>query len=115
MKSLLIVFFIVVLILMLMLFRFKVRVAMHINLLEYKAFYCFKAWRLKFLCGKAEIDSGKISIQNSNNMFAKDIDKEFAKELAKETLSRLDVKKMEIFFTGGLKKILMHLQWFVAR
>lgn len=104
MKSLLIVFFIVVLIFMIMLFPFKVRVATHINLLEYKAFYCFKVWRLKFLCGKAEIDSGKISVQNSNNMFAKDIDKDFAKELAKETLARLDVKKMEIFFTGGFEE-----------
>ena len=104
MKSLLIVFFILIFILLIMFFPFKVRVAMHINLLEYKAFYCFKIWRLKFLCGKAELESGKISVQNSNNMFSKDIDADFAKWMAKDIISRLDVKKMEIFFTGGFEE-----------
>lgn len=104
MKSMLIVFFIALLLLMFLLFPFKARMSMHINLLEYKAFYCFKIWRLKFLCGMAELESGKVVVQNANNMFSKEIDKEFAKEMAKEMLSRIDIKKMEIFFTGGFEE-----------
>ena len=104
MKSLLIVFFIVVFLMMIIFFPFKARVAMHINLLEYKAFYCFKIWRMKFLCGMAEIESGSFVVQNANNMFAKEIDKDFAKAMIKEMLARLNIKKMEIFFTGGFEE-----------
>ncbi len=102
MKSMLIVFFILVFILMILTFPFKVRMMLHANLIELKSFYCFKFWRLKFLCGMAKLDEqGKVEVKNSNNLFDGDINKVFAKNMAKELLDRLDVKKMELFFTGG--------------
>ena len=102
MKSILIVFFILTLILMLLLFPFKVRMMSHTNLIEMKCFYCFKFWRIKFLCGMARLDGGgNIEIKNSNNIFSGDIDKLFAKKLAKTMLEKIDIKKIELFFTGG--------------
>ena len=105
MKSVLIVFFIVLFLVLLVAFPFKIRMAGHINLFEMKAYYCFKVWRFKFLCGKTEVDGvGKIKVENSNNMFSKDIDKDFAKVFAKQMAAEVDVKKIELFFTGGLEE-----------
>jgi len=57
------------------------------------------------LCGKAEVKSGgKIEIENSSNMFSSDMDKDFAFELAKQLAKRMDIKKVEIFFTGGFEE-----------
>lgn len=105
MKTLLIVFFIAILILMLFLFPFKIRMAGHLNLIEMKVFYCFKILFFKLLCGMAEVDGfGKIQYKNSNNIFDEDIDKDFAGSFAREILSELNVKKIELFFTGGLEE-----------
>ena len=105
MKSVLIVFFIVLFFVLIIAFPFKIRLAGHINLLEMKAYYCFKVWRFKFLCGKTEVDGfGKIKVENSNNMFSKDIDKDFAKIFIRQIAGRMDVKKIELFFTGGLEE-----------
>lgn len=102
MKSLLIVFFIAVLILMLTFFPFKVRSMIHLNLIERKCFYCFKFWRIKFLCGRAQIDNSLgLKIENSNNLISGKLNQTFTKNLASELLKQIDVKKIELFFTGG--------------
>ena len=102
MKSMLIVFFILVFLLMIMFFPFKIRLMSHVNLITAKCFYCFKFWRLKFLCGKIVLnENGKIEMHNSNNLLSGEYDKVFVSELSKQFLKRLDVKKMELFFTGG--------------
>lgn len=102
MKSILIVFFIVVLIMLIMFFPFKVRMMSHTNLIELNCFYCFKLWRLKFLCGMAKLDKkGEIEVENSNNLFDGDIDKLFAKKLVIVLMEKINVKKIELFFSGG--------------
>ena len=102
MKNLLIVFFIVLLILCVLFFSFKTRMMAHFNFLSLKGFYSFKIWRLKLLCGMIEKnDSGELTIINTNNILKGDFNKPFMKELSKEISSRVDVKKIEIFFTGG--------------
>ena len=54
------------------------------------------------MCGMAEIgQKGDIVIKNSNNMFAGEFDKLFIQNLAKEFFERFEVKKVELFFTGG--------------
>ena len=47
--------------------------------------------------------NGKIKVDNSNNLISGEINKTFLKQFIKELLSRIDVKKTEIFFTGGLE------------
>ena len=102
MKSMLIVFFIAILFLLFIMFPFKLRMMSHTNLIEMNCFYCFKFWRIKLLCGKAQLSAeGKLKFQNSNNLFSGDIDKNFAKELSKEVLEKIDIKKIELFFKGG--------------
>lgn len=102
MKSILIVFFIVILIILILLFPFKIRMMSHINLIEQNCFYCFKFWRIKFLCGMAKLDEkGEVEIQNSNNLIGGDINKLFAKKLMLELLDKIEVKKIELFFSGG--------------
>lgn len=101
MRSLLIVFFIVLLLMCILFFPFKTRFMTHLNLLNTKCFYCLKIWRIKLLCGMMYLDSGKFKIENSNNILSKEVDQYFALKLASEILSRLDVKKIEVFFTGG--------------
>ena len=102
MQTILIVFFILSFITMIFVFPFKIRFMVHANLVDLKSFYCFKFWRIKLLCGMAEIgQKGEVVIKNSNNLFEGEYDKLFIQNLAKEFWERLDVKKVELFFTGG--------------
>lgn len=102
MKSVLIVFFILTFLLMILAFPFKVRMMMHANLIELKIFYCFKIWRMKFLCGKVIFGKdGEINVENSNNLLDGGFDKVFMQKLVREIISKIDVKKIELFFTGG--------------
>ena len=102
MKNMLIVFFVVTFLLMILVFPFKVRLMSHFNLIDLKGFYCFKFWRIKLLCGMIVLDeNNNIEVKNSNNIFDSGYDKNFVKNLAGEFLDRLNVKKIEIFFTGG--------------
>ncbi len=102
MKSLLIVFFIFSLIVLIMVFPFKTRFMCHINLLDLKGFYSVKVWRIRFLCGKVYVDSdGELMMENSADMLSKNYKNTYFKSLIKELIKRVDIKKMEIFFTGG--------------
>ncbi len=102
MKSMLIVFFIAVLLLMIILFPFKVRLMTHFNVLSFKGYYSFKIWRFKLLCGKIERDdNGEFKITNANNILKGDLSNPFIKSLSKEILDRIELKKIEIFFSGG--------------
>ena len=102
MKSMLIVFFIALLLLLIIMFPFKIRAMGHFNLLSLKGYYTLKIWRLKILCGKIERDdSGELKVTNANNILKGDFNNPFVKKLSKEILDRIDVKKIEIFFTGG--------------
>lgn len=77
----------------------------HFNVFEVKGFYSIKIWRFNFICGKIYSDpDGKIKTENSIGVINKDYDKNFIKLLALNLLKRLDVHKVEIFFTGGFKE-----------
>lgn len=77
----------------------------HFNVFEVKGFYSIKIWRFNFICGKIYSDpNGKIKTENSIGVINKDYDKNFIKLLALNLLKRLDVHKVEIFFTGGFKE-----------
>ena len=57
------------------------------------------------MCGKTIVDGfGKIKVENSNNMFTSDIDKDFVKIFARQLIGKMDVKKIELFFTGGFEE-----------
>lgn len=102
MKSMLIVFFIALLLLCVVLFPFKIRVLAHFNLLSLKGYYSLKIWRFKILCGKIEQgENGELQVTNANNILKGDFNNPFVKKLSKEILDKIDVKKFEIFFTGG--------------
>lgn len=105
MKIMLIVFFVLLLLIFIFLFPFKTRFMCHFNVFEVKGFYSIKIWRFNFICGKIYSDpDGKIKTENSIGVINKDYDKNFIKLLALNLLKRLDVHKVEIFFTGGFKE-----------
>lgn len=102
MRNLLIVFFVVILILLIILFPFKSRLMSHINLIEMKGYYSFKVWRLKLLCGMIFLNSsGELEMTNANNILKGKYNKDFIKAVSKEILSRIDIDKIELFFSGG--------------
>ena len=104
MKELLIVFFIVTLIIMAMAFPFKTRLMTHINLLSTKGFYSFKVMRVKLLTGRFYLDNDSgFQVENSNDLVSQNYNKPFVKKLTKEFLKRIDIKKVEMYFSGGLK------------
>ena len=103
MRNLLIVFFVLGLIVLIVLFPFKTRLMSHINLLEKKCYYSVKSWMIKLFCGKICIVDGKLQMNNLDTFLTGNIDKDFIKQMSAEILSKLDVKKVEIFFTGGFK------------
>ena len=104
MRNLLIVFFVLGLIVLIVLFPFKTRFMGHINLLEKKCYYSVKSWMIKLFCGKICIEDGKLQMNNLDTFLTGDIDKDFIKQISAEILGKLDVKKVEIFFTGGFKE-----------
>ena len=75
----------------------------HVNLFEMKCYYSIKSWIIKLLCGKIIVDNGKIEMINDDTLLTGEIDKLFIKKMSEGIISKLDVKKMEIFFTGGFK------------
>ena len=103
MQNVLIVFFIASFVLMILVFPFKTRIMAHINFLEYKCFYSAKIWIIKILCGKASIENEEVKIENENTIFSGKYDKNF-KTTAFEILKRINVKKVELFFTGGFSE-----------
>ena len=105
MKELLIVFFIFTVIIMAMAFPFKTRMMFHSNLLNAKGFYSFKIMKIRLLTGRFYIDDGDgFTIENSADIFSKNINKPFVKNLIKEMSKKIDIKKVELFFTGGFKE-----------
>ena len=105
MKELLIVFFIINVIIMAMAFPFKTRMMFHTNLLNAKGFYSFKIMKIRLLTGRFYIDKGEgFTIENSVDIFSKNINKPFVKNLIKEMGKKVDIKKVELFFTGGFKE-----------
>lgn len=52
-------------------------------------------------CGMLYMDSGKIKMENEKSVFYQNVDRNFLIKFLVEVLSRLDVNKIEIFFTGG--------------
>ena len=104
MRNLLIVFLIICIIFLIIFFPFKTRVMGHVNLLEMKCYYSVKSWIIKLLCGKIIVDNGKIKMTNDDTILTGDVDKLFVKKMVGEIMSKLDIKKIEIFFTGGFKE-----------
>lgn len=101
MKSILIVFFIVTLLFLLLIFPFKIRFMTHFNFLKLKGFYSVKILNIKLLSGMIYRKNGEIKVENSADMFSGNMSKPFMKKLIGELFNKLDVKKVEIFFTGG--------------
>lgn len=104
MRNLLIVFFSLSLVMLVLVFPFKTRVMGHVNLLELKCYYSVKSWIIKLLCGKIEVENGALEMTNEETLLSGSYDNDFMKKVFGELITRLDVKKVEIFFTGGFKE-----------
>ncbi len=103
MRNILIVFFIICFVFLITILPFKTRLMGHLNLLDLKCYYSVKSWIIRLLTGKIFIENGKIVMTNENTIFSKTYD-DFMKELSREILSKVDIKKMELFFSGGFKE-----------
>ena len=99
--ELLIVFFVLVLIMLVMVFPFKVRFMAHFNLLKMKGFYSIKILFFKILCGMVYTANGKIYVSNIADAITPRYTSPFMKIFVRDLIKRLNVKKIEIFFTGG--------------
>ena len=105
MKTMLIVFFVANLIVLFFVFPFKVRLMSHFNLIEKKGFYSFKFWRINLLCGMIFVDeNNKVNIENINNKFKDSYKEYYMKSFSMNLLKALTVKKVELFFSGGIKE-----------
>ena len=103
MQKILIVFFIGFLFLSILVFPFKIRFMGHANLLELKCFYSVKIWLFKILCGKAVWEDGQLKVSNDNSIFDGAYDKK-VKILVGELVKKINIKKVELFFTGGFSE-----------
>ena len=105
MKELLIVFFVLSLVLLILIFPFKSRLMCHFDLVDKKGFYSFKAWRIKILCGRIYLDENdELKIENKQNAIKDRYKDAYMKRFALNILKNLEVKKVELFFKGGIKK-----------
>ena len=104
MRNLLIVFFIISFIFLIVIFPFKTRLMGHINLVDLKCYYSLKSWIIKLLCGKIEFVNGRFEVKNEDTIISKSYKNEYIKMVGKEIVSEVDIKKVEVFFTGGFKE-----------
>lgn len=104
MRNLLIVFFVICFLMMVVFFPFKTRLMGHLNLIDLKCFYSLKAWVIKLLSGKIVFENGKFDMFNEETILSKSYNSEYTKLVGKEILSSLDIKKLELFFVGGIKE-----------
>ena len=87
---------------MILVFPFKTRLMGHFNLVEMIGFYSIKVMKIKLVYGKISFNDGEIVVQNSVNIINKKLNKNFLKQLYIKILRRIEVEKVEIFFTGGI-------------
>lgn len=104
MRNLLIVFFAFMLLILIMVFPAKARMMAHFNLLKLKGYYSIKILFIKILCGMVYVQGGKVYVSNLADAITGSYSSPFMKKLAKKLLEKIDIKKMEIFFTGGSKE-----------
>ena len=98
----LIVFFIVCFVVMILSFPFKTRLMCHINILEMVGFYSLKIMKIKLLSGKIYTNElQEFMVENSVDLITEAYNKPFMRALTKEFVQKIDVKKLEIYFTGG--------------
>ena len=102
MKNILIVFFIVCFFIMILVFPFKVRCMGHFNILKLIGFYSLKIMNLKLINGRILFEDGKFEIQNSVNRIEDGLSSSFSQNFTKQILSKIDIKKVELFFSGGI-------------
>lgn len=102
MKNILIVFFIFFFIITIIVFPFKIRLMGHFNLMKLIGFYSLKIMFLRLLTGRIVFKDGKINIENSVNIVEDGFNSEFSKQFINEILKRIDIKKIEVYFTGGI-------------
>ena len=102
MTKLLIVFFSVLLVLVLIIIPFKIRLMGHFNIFELKGYYCFKVFFFKFLNGRITMQDDGLKMENSVNFMDGYYNGGFVKELSRQVINRIDIKKIEVFFTGGI-------------
>ncbi len=76
----------------------------HFDVLNFKFYYVAKLWILKLICGKILIDNGEIKMTNEKTILSGSYNKPYIKSISKELMDRMDVKKVELFFTGGFKE-----------
>ena len=100
----LIVFFILSFLIMVLSFPFKTRLMSHINVLEMVGFYSLKIMRIKLLSGKIYTNElREFMVDNSVDLITATYNNPFMKAFTKELIEKLDVKKLEIYFTGGFQ------------
>ena len=102
MQNILIVFFIVCFFVMIMVFPFKIRFMGHFNFINLIGFYSLKILKVKLINGKISYDKGKIIVQNSVNILQDKFNNDYSQILAKELMSKIDISKVEIYFSGGI-------------
>ena len=74
----------------------------HFNIFELKGYYCFKVLFFKFLNGRITMQNDGLKMENSVNFMDGYYNGNFLKELSKQIIKRIDIKKIEVFFTGGV-------------
>lgn len=97
----LIVFFVVLFVLLIIILPFKARLMVHVNILDLKGFYSLKIFKIRLLTGRVLIIDGELKIDNEIDKITIEYDSDFDKTFSKYILKEIDIKKMEIFFTGG--------------
>lgn len=102
MKSVLMVFFIFFFLLSICVFPFKIRAMGHFNILNLMGFYSLKIMFFRLLTGRFLFEDGKIVFQNSVNFMEDKFNKSFSKQFLAKVVKKMDIKKIEVYFTGGI-------------
>lgn len=102
MKNIFIVFFIVNLILLILSFPIKIKLIGHFNFVKMIGLYSLKTFGIKLLNGKIYYDNGNFIFNNSVNLIKNRFKDSYSKELTIDLIKKINIKKIEIFFNGGV-------------
>lgn len=96
--------FIFLLLFLILILPFKIKIGLHINVLENKGFYLIKVLFIKMLCGRVRIKEGKLEFENNNDLiFKKSKDEVYLNKVFMCLLSEMEICDLQIFIEFGNK------------
>lgn len=101
--AILVTFFVCAFLFFISFFPFKLSAKAYIDIAKNGGFYCFRLLGFRILCGRMQIDKGKLRFENQGGRLQNDPNAStFLPIFVSQLYKNLDVVALDLYFEGGL-------------